>query len=764
MGSRSEAPRDHGSAVGPGRGIGRGVSGVSFIARCRANISIGLHVVQLGMLGLLSAPVARAQQAFPPPAVPLHLTATRAHGAIIADGVLDEADWSRAMVATGFIQAEPRQGEPATEPTEVRVLFDGGNLYVGVWCVDSTGDGDLRVRSLRRDFDDTTDDFFGVAIDGVRDGRSAMIFRVNPRGALRDQQNVDGGLADVDFDAVWTARTRRDDRGWTAEIAIPWTTLRYRPGSDAWNINFQRMNRRKNESSGWSPWPRAMQPFRMDYAGRLVGVEPPPPGRNLRLQPYAVSDANRIGNATDARSHISADVGADLKWAMTPSSVVDLTVNPDFGQTDVDRQVVNLTRFSVFFPERRQFFLENRGLFSAGNEGRFEPFFSRRIGLDAAGEPIPIHAGARLTMRTADQAFGALAVSQGDGDARSQFGVMRYVRNFSGQNRLGGLATVRHDDDGATNMVGGVDGFWRPSSTSFVRGTFTGSTTNGTGGEGAGGYIYLANEANWGYAGYISELVTKGYDARTGFVVRNDYVRISPAVWLDWRPAWRPRVVRRIRPSFTLEHFIDPSDRSVQEGMISIRPFSLELENGGQLLYVAQPNWQRLRTPFQPVPGVAVAPGRYDYLRHSVTLQSDPSSKLAARLEGAFGGYFDGRLQTWRAVVRATPDPRLAFDLDYTINRLSDVGVTGASLTTHLLGLESRLAASPRLQFVSFVQWNTAARQAAVNARLAWEYQPLSFFTIVYNDRAAIDGRGVLAPAPAASRQLLVKLTWLLQM
>jgi hypothetical protein len=707
---------------------------------------------------------AAAQQAFPPPETRREIAAIRAVGPIRVDGGLDEADWARAPLADGFVQAEPRQGEPATEPTEVRVLFDDRYLYFGVVCIDSRGDGDLRVRDLRRDFDDTTDDFFGVAIDGVRDGRSAVVFRVNPRGALRDQQTVDGGLADVEFDAVWFARTARTDRGWTAEMAIPWETLRYRAGADRWNINFQRMSRGKNESSGWAPWPRVMPPFRMDYAGVLTGLEPPPPGRNLRIQPYVVGDATRADTASSGSTRLGAEIGSDLKWAPTTNSVVDLTVNPDFGQTDVDRQVVNLTRFSVFFPERRQFFLENRGIFFTGNGARFEPFFSRRIGLDDAGERLPIQGGARLSARSAGHAFGALAVSQGGSTTGSEFGVVRYVRNFSGQNRVGGLLTARYDDGGTTNVVGGIDGFWRPTATSFVRGTLTGSTTNGAGGEGVGGYIWAANDANWGYVGYISELVTQGYDARSGFVVRNDYLRISPAVTLDWRPRWRPRSVRRIQPGFTFEHFIDPNTGRVQEGFVSLRPFTLQYENGGMLQYAAQPNWQRPQSTFRPVPGVAIAPGAYDYLRHLVTVQTDPSAKAAFRFESAVGGYFDGRLETWRGVLQATPEPRVAVTLDYTVNRLTDVGTTAARLTTHLLGAETRLAANPRLQLVSFIQWNTVARQLTANARLVWEYQPLSFLTVVYNDRSAVDGRGVMVPAPLGSRQLLAKVTWLVQL
>ena len=368
---------------------------------------------------------------------------------IRVDGLLDEPDWQRAGRTDAFVQIEPQEGAAATEPTIVHVLFDRTHLYLGVICRDSRGASDLRVRDLRRDFDDTTDDFFGVAIDGVRDRRSALVFRVDARGALRDQATIDGGLSDPDFDAVWSARTTRSEEGWIAEIAIPWRTLRYRAGDAEWGINFQRVIRRKNENVGWSPWPGAGVPYRMDVAGLLTGIVAPPPSRNLRLQPYAVSSVQTSRSRAD-REVVEGSAGLDLKWAVSPSTIVDLTVNPDFGQTDVDRQVVNLTRFSVFFPERRQFFLENRGILFTGNGQRFEPFFSRRIGLDPEGNPISIRAGARLTTRSARNAFGLLAVSQEGSGAigDSEFGVVRYTANFAGQNRLGGLLTARADRGG----------------------------------------------------------------------------------------------------------------------------------------------------------------------------------------------------------------------------------------------------------------------------------------------------------------------------
>jgi hypothetical protein len=725
-----------------------------------SGVRFGL-VVFLLVGGTSASATANAQEVFPPPSEPRRVAASRVQEVIRIDGVLDEPAWAVAAVANGFVQAEPVQGDPAREATEVRVLFDDDYFYVGARCFDSRGAGDLRVRDLRRDFDETTDDFFGVAIDGVRDGRSALVFRVNPKGALRDQQTIDGAPVDVDFDAVWTARTSFAEDGWAVEMAIPWQTLRYRANVEEWGINFQRVTRRTNENSGWSPWPRVATPFRMDYAGLLTGIEPPPPSRNIRLLPYVLGEVRRAISGRDA----NVNVGGDVKWAVSPNAVLDVTVNPDFGHADVDRQVVNLTRFSVFFPERRQFFLENRSLFFSGNGTRFEPFFSRRIGLDDAGNPIPITAGGRFSIRGRKGAFGALAVSQGDDTAstKSQFGVLRYVANFGAQNRLGALVTTRHDDTGQTNVVSGIDGYWRMSTTAFVRGTLTGSTTSG-GRQGIGAFVWAANEASWGYLGYVSEVLTSGYEARSGFILRNDYARISPAAILDWRPSWKPQWVRRFRPAVILEQYVSPTTGSVQEGFVPIRPMTVELQSGGLVQYEIQPNWQRPAAIFQPLPGVAIMPGCYDYVRHLVTVQTDPSAVLAVRAESTRGGYFDGSLQSFRGVVQATPDPRLALNVDYTLNRLRQVGRDRNSVSTHLLGLEMRVAASPRLQFVTFTQWNTAARQISGNARLTWEYRPLAFFNVIYNHRAPTVGLGGASAAPSVSRQFFVKGTWLLQL
>ena len=365
---------------------------------------------------LLTAHSLYAQEVFPPPDNPPTLEAFRATNEVQIDGRLDEVDWQQASPVSGFTQEEPEQGAPPSFDTEVRVLYDNDNLYISAVCFDTNGPSGIRVQDLRRDFDFFENDVFGVSLDPFSDGRNAIIFQVNPYGVLRDLQVTDGTIFNIDWDATFEARTSIEEDRWVVEIAIPWNVLRYSQEQDKWGINFVRGIRRLGEFSGWSLWPRVFTPYRMDYAGILENIEPPPPSTNLRVQPYLVMRDERVGEMQALFDAVTPEIGGDVKWAVTPNTVLDLTVNTDFAQADADRQVVNLSRFSVFFPERRAFFLENASLFRVGSSIAALPFFSRRIGLDTFGQPIPIDAGARMISRTGSRNIGALFVRQRSND------------------------------------------------------------------------------------------------------------------------------------------------------------------------------------------------------------------------------------------------------------------------------------------------------------------------------------------------------------
>jgi hypothetical protein len=694
--------------------------------------------------------VAIAQDVFDPPKSRLKFEARKAIERITIDGRLTETDWGQCPVASGFLQVEPNQGDSTFFQTEVRILFDAEHLYIGAYCRDTLGYAGVRVPDLRRDFDFFTNDLFSVSIDGFYDQRSAMAFQVNPYGALRDLLVFDDRLFDRDWDGIWTAATQVSDSGWTVEMAIPFATLRYSAPDDSatvqvWGIQFTRIIRRENQVTSLPLFPRAYTSYRMSYAGDLVGMMPPPPRLNIRLQPYLLQDVRASNNVVTG----APQVGGEVKWAITPNDVLDLTVNTDFAQADVDRQVINLTRFSVFFPERRQFFLESASLFSLGADNYIQPFFSRRIGLDAFGNPIAIDAGARYVRRTTSENIGLLFIQTRADDRRnlpqSQFAVARFSRNLGEENRLGAMLNVRQDAAtpatlSTTNIVTSLDGFWRISPSWSYQAMISNSQTRGANGNGFGAYSFLAWNDNAGYVGLVNALVSPDYNAGTGFVGRQNVVVTSLGMYPNFRPDWKPSFIRAFEPDLFINLFHGVSDGKLQEASIQFSPIYITFQSGANLVFSIQPNWQFPTERFTPIAGVSVAAGEYTFTRFELRISSDQSAPYSMSFAGSSGGYFDGRLHSADLTLRARPIPHLALSLRWLWNELYDVGGSGNYRQTHLLAPELRLALNPRLQLIAFYQYNTAVNVGTLNARLAWEFLPLSFLYLVINDRSPING------------------------
>ncbi|MXX85045.1 MAG: carbohydrate binding family 9 domain-containing protein [Acidobacteria bacterium] len=714
-------------------------------------------VLALGGLGVTSLPSGAGGQDVPV------ARASRARGPIEVDGRLDDDAWAGAGELGAFVQVDPAAGEPSHAPTSVRLLWDDAGLYIGAEMTEPEARTATRVEGLRRDFTYGTSDVFGVLLDGFGDGRFAMAFMTNPDGVQRDLLIFDGRDADEAWNGIWRVRTARIQSGWTVEIFIPWKTLRY-GGIAGWRVNFIRETRAIQETSGWSPWHRGVEPWDMAFAGRLEGIAPPPPGVNAQIQPYLAGRAESIGSAPFRDPTSPGDAGIDLKWAMTPNTVLDLTWNMDFAQAEVDRQVVNLDRFSVFFPERRTFFLESAGLFHTGLNV-IAPFYSRRIGLDSEGQPVPVTAGARVTHRSTKSSGGALLVRQegvGSSDG-TVFGVGRYVRNVGASGRLGGLVATRHDQglpagSSALNTVGVVDWFFRPTTNLFTRGKVSRSFTEGNGGDGWAGHVWVGNTAPWGYVGWLQEYVDPQWEPRSGFVFTKDVIVTSPAVRLDLRPAWLPRWARAYTPGLTLFLFNRASTGDFFSGFVSIRPLTLRLESGGEIGLSLRPEWQRFDGAFQPVPGIRVPADDYRFTRWTLSAEHDPSANVTGGVRYTTGPFYDGSLDKSEVSAKAVLSPHVVGFVSWEMNRFHDVG--GSDGTTHLLTPELRLALNPRLELSGIWQYNTAVDASSVNVRVAWEFRPLSFLYVVYNDNASLDS--ALAPFPAR-RQLIVKGTWLWQ-
>lgn len=689
-----------------------------------------------------------AQETFPPPEVPLEISAKKiGDDEIVLNGTLNESVWQDAQMITGFTQREPVQGKPASFDTEVRILFDSKFLYVGAICKDSLTDRKrLRVRNLQRDFSGFGNDRFSVALDGLMDKRNAVGFEVTPYGSQRELQVIDGDESDgnVDWDALWYVRTQVTDKGWTVEMAIPWKTLRYKKGSTAMLISFNRNIRRYNEITTWPAFPRVFSHFRMAYAAVLKDLEPPPPSANIQINPYLLGDTGRTqeGELPEERKE-NVEVGGEFKWAITPNSILDVTVNTDFAQADVDQQVQNLTRFSVLFPERRQFFLENANIFQTSSTSRIQPFFSRTIGLDDNGRPIPLDGGLRFTSRTERQTSGVLAMRQRgtDDSPATYFGVGRYVHNFSGQNRLGGMVTHRHEEsfvqngiefESQTNTTATINGFFRPKQSLSFEAMISASTDEEAG-DGLAAHAFLWQQKNWGFMGVTGQYVSPNYLPGVGFLAFEDYLLLGPRIDLDLRPKWLPRFIRSFGPDIGSDVFWRASDGAFQQALLNVSPLDFEFQTGGQFEVRFNQEWQQLDSQFNPL-GIEIAPGYYQFGQYEISLDSDFSRKLAGAVTYGNGTFYDGSLQTWDFDARISPSPYVELIGSYTINDFSNLGVMQSDLTANLLSTTARLALNPRVRLVGSYQWNSANDANIWNVRFAWEYRPLSFIFIVFNN------------------------------
>ena len=694
---------------------------------------------------------------FAPSKKPRIIRAVEISDKLKIDGRLDEADWQLARPINRFIQVDPKQGRAATFDTDVRVLYNRHFLYIAAINHDSLGRKAIRTPNFKRDFSTMAHDLFGVVIDGFNDRRNAMTFATNPYGTQRDLLSFDDVLSDIDWDGFWKVRTSRTDSGWIAEMQIPWQTLRYVRSSDStqsWGINFFRNRRYSNELSAWSPYPRAFTSSRVAYAGLITGLKPPPPSPNIRIQPYVLLSDDRFnGTEIGHRQNATIKLGGDLKWAINPNTVLDLTLNTDFAQADVDRQVNNLTRFSVLFPERRAFFLENASLFGAGLPGNtntgeggsmvIQPFFSRTVGLatlpDGTSTPVPIDAGARLVYRSLDRNYGGMLIRQRGipGSPATDFVVGRYVENVGRQNRIGGLVTLKnvHGTDSLSsrqNATIALDGFFRLNQTLSYNAMVISSLGSSVNDRGISAYNQLIYRTNQIVAWWTESLVTKNFNPEMGFVSRTDVIATTPGAYLVNRGSWLPKWIRSFEPGAFLELYHKASTGYLQEAQYNFNPIWLTFQNGGNIGLFVNPTFQRLDDgDYRPL-GLNIASGKYRYVRYQIMFSTDPSKKVSFQLNGETGRYYDGYLNYSRGSLVLAPIPHMAFTLSGELNNFSKVG--GYSGNIGLCSIESRMAVNPRLQLISFFQRNTYTDKNVWNIRLSWEFQPLSFLYIVYNN------------------------------
>jgi hypothetical protein len=692
-------------------------------------------------------PFAQISGNFAPPENAPVVRAIRATGKVQLDGSLNESDWQRAPVIDDFFRMEPRQGGPVSNRTTVRVLFDERNLYVGAVCYDSLGREGIRVQDLRRDFIYGENDIFYLQLDPQNLRQYCVSFQTTPYGNQRDAQIFNDDRPDNDWNSLWKVRTQRSDSGYVAEFAIPFKSLRYdRPEAGqpvSWGITFARLARREYEQTVFPAVPQSFTPYRMTYAARLEGLELPPPGANVRVEPYALYQYERAANDVVGTN---LKVGGDVKWAVTPRAVVDLTVNTDFAQADVDLAVNNLERFNIFFPERRQFFLENAGIYAGANSTAVRPFFSRTIGLqgnfDAA--PAPLDAGVRYTMRSEQRALAGLYIHQRETERSpgASFGVLRYLHNYGRENNVGLMVTHRRDEratdlgleTASDNTTLTLDGQIRPRSEWTTRYLLSASRDDATDEIGLAGTLFSGYQSNKFYAGWLTNFVGREYRPDMGFVFQRNVIAHNPGGYLILRPKKLPWI-RRFDPGVFVNYNHDATDPgNFQQASLYLFPLYLILTNGSYFEYAILPTWQRINFDFAPL-GLRIPLGDYYYTRQRIRGNTDQSAKFSVSGSLDWGGFYNGRRTTVTGGLRYAPSVHAALTFDYEHNDLRRVGEDRQQLSTNLYTGGVRLALNPRLQLSVLYQYNSFDGQGRWNVRGSWEYYPLSFVYLVFNDR-----------------------------
>ncbi len=690
------------------------------------------------------------------------------------DGVLDDAVYEKVIPADGFVQQEPDEGAPASERTRVWVLFDADSLYIAA-DLEEREQGGARATEMRRDHREIGwNDSFSVILDTFHDRRNGFLFQTNELGGLSDGQVTDERNTNNDWNTVWWSRGARSDRGWTVEIRIPFRSLRYAGGGpQIWGINFRRMIKHKNERVFLTPMSQAYNRNalqRLSEAATLVGLVAPPGSRRMEFKPYAIGSRSDRP-VDDVYGEWSGDVGADFKVGITEGITADLTWNTDFAQVEDDESQVNLSRFSLFFPEKREFFLEGQGVFDfGGRQTRWRgggggsdvpiPFFSRRIGI-ADGVAVPILGGARLHGRAGDYTMGLVNMQtrahQSAGAESTNFTAVRVKRDVFARSNIGIIATHRNVniDGGGANSLYGADGNFAPTEHLRV-GAYYMETRDALEAPGSDTSSYR------GQVRYTTDLIRFGaerlhlggdFNPEMGFVRRRAFDKNAAEFTL----APRIRASRRIRQ---LEFQLQGEDFRRPDGEMETRELALDtttiFESGDRLMMDYTRTTEDLLEGFDLGDEVRVPAGRYQFSRASARVWLGTHRKVNGFLSYETGGFFGGTRRQASYGGRVTASSQIALEPNLSLNW---VDVPDGELTTALARLRATYTISPRAFVSALGQYNSADSLTSLNVRLRWEYEPGSDLFVVFSTaRDGHDGYTTIR-----DRTLVVKMTRLMR-
>jgi hypothetical protein len=677
------------------------------------------------------------------------------------DGTLDDPAWERANPASDFVQRDPQEGVAATERTEVRVVSDGTNLYFGILCADSDPTGILS-RELRRDDDLGNDDTFALILDTFHDHRNAFLFRINPRGAQFDALITDEGRhVNTTWDEEWQVETHTDEQGWTAEIRIPLRVIRFATsdGAAVFGVDFERVIRRKNELTYWNSYARDYSFHQLSQAGHLGGIEGLSADSKLRIKPYVNSQVFSRG-VGDRPTRFDGEIGLeDLKYSVTPALTFDLTINTDFAQAEVDQVVANFERVPVFFPEKRDFFLEGAGQFEFGNvrgEGdEIKLYHSRRIGLSESGRAIPILAGAKLAGKVGENfSVGLLSVQTDDveGQAGGNFGVVRLRGNILTRSSVGFFATNRQAGGRDYNRVVGADANLALLRYFTVTGVAARSFTAGSAGRQGFGAVGGVWKDDFIEAGFDYYRIGEDFRTDLGFLERVGVTKYGPYVSLSPRP--KSGLIRQYSGGVRLDHFRRITDNTLETEVYHYSA-DVSFQDGSGIRMTPHRRFEDLRESLRLPGGLRVPPGRYAWWYYPTTYRFNPARKVTGsvqyRVEPDYFGE-GGLRQTWNVTPVLRLSQFVSARVDYSFNRVQLPG--GEPVNVHVMN--NRLDVSFNRQWLTstMFQYSNSSEMVGVNFRLRYRYGQNDDLFIVLNSV-----RSDPEPLREVDRSLTVKLT-----
>jgi hypothetical protein len=685
------------------------------------------------------------------------------------DGRLDEPIWDRLPAATDFNQREPHEGAPATERTEVRIAYDRDNLYIGAMLYDSDPNGILAYQK-QRDASLHSDDRFMLILDTFLDGRTAYFFETNPAGLMGDgliRVSARRGL-NKSWDGIWEAQVSRGDYGWSVEIEIPFRTLNFDPRGDTWGINFQRTIRRKQEETLWSGWLLNQSLFRPIFAGRVTGLNGMSQGLGLEVKPYGAASykQNTDEDTGQLDTTTPTDVGADLTYSVTPSLRASLTVNTDFAEVEVDQRRVNLTRFPLFYPERRDFFLEGSSVFTFAPANGVNPYFSRRIGL-VEGEPIPIVYGARLAGQSGRNDIGFLQVRTGQKDefATEDFTVGRYKRNFFSQSSVGVIYTRRATQD-LEEVAAPPDRHTVGVDLDLFTSTFLGDknlqfeafyvqTTKSTEDDlsttwdrsARGIRINFPNDLWRAHCSYRE--FGENYEPAVGFVRRVGFRRVEPSVSYAPRPE-SISFIRQVRWQAETEFLADLDNRLLTR-RLEFTLLDIRFESGDDFNFQFTNRFERLDEDFEISDGIVIPVGDYTYNEYELSFRSANQRAVSTDIEFNRGQFWSGERTGVELGLTVRPASGVALSADWEQN---DVDLPEGSFDTKLARFNMDWQFNPWVSVTGILQYDNVSKIYGLYSRFRWILQPGSDLYFVYTHNWLSEIDGIITMSRAATTKI----------